>query len=65
MLSSCISLPIEHHRLPVQFVQMIAVVTVTSSTEPIPNTALHSFQGITYEYNRRKDIQVCQCLFYC
>ena len=59
MLSSCVRLSLEYHHLPVQFVQMIAVTNVISSVEPIPNSALSSFQGIVYEYDGRKEVQVC------
>jgi hypothetical protein len=39
---------------------MIAVANVIGSVEPILDSSLHSFQGIVYEYNGKKDVQVCR-----
>jgi hypothetical protein len=43
---------------------MIATVSVIGNIEQIPNTTLYSFQGAVYEYNGKKEVQVCQYLFY-
>ena len=35
---------------------MIAIVNIVSNVEPILESTLHLFQGVVYEYNRKKEV---------